>query len=75
MLQHFAPAIADAATRSARPIARPRGWLRVTIPIESVEHAARELLRLGAEAEARTPVELRKQMRATATRLGEIYSA
>jgi predicted DNA-binding transcriptional regulator YafY len=74
MLQGSAPAVADAATRSARPVARRPGWSRVTIPIESIDHATHQLLRLGAEAEVNTPVELRERMRQTIARLVEIYS-
>jgi len=74
MLQGSAPAVADAATRSAKPVARRPGWSRVTIPIESIDHATHQLLRLGAEAEVNTPVELRERMRQTVARLVEIYS-
>jgi predicted DNA-binding transcriptional regulator YafY len=73
-LQQFPPAVADAATRSARPVARRAGWWRVTIPIESIEHAAGQLLRLGAEAEARTPAGLRARIRDTATHLLRVYA-
>ena len=34
----------------------------MTVPIESVEHAAREMLRLGADAEVIEPAELRSRM-------------
>ena len=74
MLQSSAPAVADAATRSVKPVARRPGWSRVTIPIESIDHAAHQLLRLGAEAEVNTPVELRERMRQTVARLVGIYS-
>jgi predicted DNA-binding transcriptional regulator YafY len=74
LLQQFPPAVADAARRSARPIGRRPGWSRVTIPIESVDHAAGQLLRLGAEAEARTPAALRARMRDTAAHLVQVYA-
>jgi predicted DNA-binding transcriptional regulator YafY len=74
LMQQFPTAVAEAATRSARPVARRAGWLRVTIPIESVEHAAGQLLRLGAEAEARTPAALRARMRDTAAHLVQVYA-
>ncbi|HUL67861.1 MAG TPA: YafY family protein [Burkholderiaceae bacterium] len=74
LLQQFPPAVADAARRSARPIGRRPGWSRVTIPIESVDHAVGQLLRLGAEAEARTPPALRARMRDTAAHLVQVYA-
>jgi len=74
LMQQFPTAVAEAATRSARAVARRAGWLRVTIPIESVEQAAAQLLRLGAEAEARTPAALRARMRDTAAHLVQVYA-
>ena len=74
MLQQFPPAVAHAAARSARPVRGREGWLQVTIPIESVEHAASQLLRLGAEAEARKPAALRARMRDTAAHLVQVYA-
>jgi predicted DNA-binding transcriptional regulator YafY len=74
ILQQFAPAVADAARRSARPLARRAGWQRVTIPIESIEHAAGEVLRLGVDAEVRAPPALRARMRDTAASLVAVYA-
>ena len=52
-----------------------RGWRRITIPIESIDHAASQLLRLGVEGEVLEPVALRDKLAATAQRLSEIYPA
>ena len=49
-------------------------WAEVTVPIESVEHAATDFLRLGAEAEILAPAGLRAAMHAVAGRLAELYS-
>ncbi|MDZ4112262.1 MAG: WYL domain-containing protein [Brevundimonas sp.] len=49
------------------------GWADVLVPIESVEHAAIDLLRLGAEAVVVTPPALRAEMRRTADRLAALY--
>jgi len=38
------------------------GWREVLIPIESIEHGARQLLALGAEIEVLGPPELRQQL-------------
>lgn len=65
-------AMADAARRTAtRPDAD--GWVRVTIPIESVEQALPELLRLGADAEILAPAGLRAHMTRTLDALARVY--
>jgi predicted DNA-binding transcriptional regulator YafY len=47
----------------------------VVVPIESVDHAAADFLRLGVEAEVLEPPALRERMRRTATELVALYSA
>ncbi len=61
-----------AAARTASP-PEADGWMRVTIPIESVDDAARELLKLGAETEVLDPPELRDLLKGTAEQLAAIY--
>ena len=51
----------------------PDGWTRVALPIETVEAAEQELLRLGAEAEVMAPSALRERLAATAGRLAALY--
>ncbi|WP_040406723.1 helix-turn-helix transcriptional regulator [Amycolatopsis nigrescens] len=53
-------AMADAAQRSATTDAD--SWIRVTVPIESVEQALPELLKLGADAEVLAPAGLREHI-------------
>ncbi|WP_309627620.1 WYL domain-containing protein [Brevundimonas sp.] len=48
-------------------------WVEVTIPIESIAHAAVDFLRLGAEAEVLAPSELRSAMRGTIQQLAALY--
>jgi predicted DNA-binding transcriptional regulator YafY len=55
-------------TPAARGEPQPDGWVLARIPIETEEHAAQELLRLGAEVEVIEPPSLR-------TRLAEIVAA
>ena len=73
-LRRFGPLVADAADRSAGA-ADARGWRRVTVPIESVAHAADEMLKLGAEGEVIEPQALREALRLKAERLLSIYAA
>jgi predicted DNA-binding transcriptional regulator YafY len=71
-LQGFSPVVAQAVQRTAgAPDAA--GWVTVTVPIESVDHAAREMLRLGAEAEVIAPPELRARLRGSAQALLALY--
>jgi predicted DNA-binding transcriptional regulator YafY len=62
-------------TRAANETAAPDhdGWLRVTLPIESAEHALSDFLRLGAEAEVLAPPELRERVAQTVALLARIY--
>ena len=62
-LRRFGPLVADAADRSAG-LVDARGWRKVTVPIESIEHAAGQMLALGADAEVMAPAELREALRA-----------
>ena len=71
-LRGFSPIVAQAADRSAGPADR-RGWRQVTVPIESVEHAAREMLRLGDAAVVLEPAALRDALRATAQAMLAAY--
>ncbi|MEV4890503.1 YafY family protein [Nonomuraea sp. NPDC055795] len=57
------PGVVGAAEATARLL--PDGRTEVTLPIESVEHALGEFLRLGADVEVRTPAELRERVIAT----------
>ena len=51
------------------------GWLRVTIPIESISHATGQLLALGTDVDVLAPDELRASLRATAAAVAERYAA
>ncbi|WP_157246487.1 helix-turn-helix transcriptional regulator [Nonomuraea typhae] len=65
------PGVAGAAERTAQPL--PDGRSEVTLPIESVEHALGEFLRLGGDAEVRSPPELRRRMVETLEELTARY--
>jgi predicted DNA-binding transcriptional regulator YafY len=71
-LRQFSPVVAQAVQRTAtRPDAD--GWVRVTVPIESIEHAARVMLKLGAEAEVREPAGLRARLAQAAREMLALY--
>jgi predicted DNA-binding transcriptional regulator YafY len=71
-LKRLSAAVSEAIERAPAKPDR-KGWTRVTIPIESVAHAAMELLKVGAECEALEPAELRARMAADSTALAALY--
>lgn len=72
-LRALSHAVADAADKSARDDAAP-GWQRATIPIESIDHAAGQLLRLGPEAQVLEPASLRKQLTQKIAAMAALYA-
>lgn len=74
LLRDWNPAAADAV--DAQP-GRPAhdGWVEAEIPIEPLPHAAREVLRLGAEIEVLAPVALRTAVAAEARRIARLHRA
>jgi predicted DNA-binding transcriptional regulator YafY len=71
-LKHLSAAVSEAVDRAVKK-ADSKGWTRLTIPIESVGHAAGELLRVGAQCEVPQPVELRQRMAEAVQALDRIY--
>lgn len=63
------------AARAAETNARPDkdGWIQATVPIESIDHAHAEFLRLGTDIEVLAPAELRERIARTAAELAERY--
>jgi predicted DNA-binding transcriptional regulator YafY len=66
------PGVVAAAKDTAGP-PDEEGWTRVTVPIESVEHALGEFLRLGTDVEVLAPYELRDAIGAAAEELARRY--
>jgi predicted DNA-binding transcriptional regulator YafY len=67
----------DTEARAARASASPpdaAGWVRVRVPIESVGHAATAILRLGVQAEAIGPPELRTEVATAVRTLSTLYA-
>jgi predicted DNA-binding transcriptional regulator YafY len=52
-----------------------QNWVTAVVPIESIDHAHGEFLRLGADAEVLAPAALRDRMGQTARSLGLLYPA
>ena len=48
------------------------GWVRVTIPVESFDQAAIDLLLLGTEAEVLKPRDLRRRVAAAAKAMASL---
>ena len=53
--------------------AEPDGWTLMAVPIESVDHAHGEFLRLGTDIEVLAPPELRDRITRTVAELAERY--
>jgi len=60
-LSRFSTRVAEAALANARPCER-EGWIETDVPIESIPHAAHEMLRLGDQGEVLAPAELRARL-------------
>lgn len=72
-LEHLLdPDLVRAAYETAR--LEPDGWSTVEIPLETIEHTAGLLLRLGVEAEVLRPPNLRQHMCEVATGLARMYT-
>ncbi|MGE5148474.1 MAG: helix-turn-helix transcriptional regulator [Rhodospirillaceae bacterium] len=70
-LERLGATVADAARDTAEP-PDAEGWVRVTIPIESIDQAAIDLLMLGTEAEVLKPRELRRRIAAAARGMAKL---
>ena len=66
-------AVVRAGLAAAGPPDPETGWIRTTLPIESVEYARSSLLRLGAEIEVLSPPELRELMTVSAEAMLALY--
>lgn len=65
---------AEQAVAARRQPARPEGWIRAEIPVESFDQSARQLLRLGAEVEVMSPPALRKAVAEEARKVARLYA-
>ncbi len=75
LLEHLFDRTTRQAAESTAGPPDADGWTRVVLPIESVEHAASNLLRLGTEAEVGAPEALRQRIAEIAGNLAARYAA
>lgn len=69
----LAPGVTLAGPVKGDVRAEADGWTRLTVPIESVDHAHAEFLRLGTGIEVLEPPELREKIARTVAELAERY--
>lgn len=72
-LRHFSAAVAQALAQTSRPDPGEPGWVQADIPIETLDHAAHQMLRAGAEVEVLTPRALRERVAALARAILDRY--
>ena len=72
LLAGAGPAVAEALS-NAPATPDDNGWSRMTIPIESIDQAARQLLALGADVEVLEPSALRERMAQTLQAMQALY--
>jgi predicted DNA-binding transcriptional regulator YafY len=70
-LERLGATVAEAARESAG-VPDAEGWVRVTIPVESLDQAAIDLLLLGTEAEVLKPNELRRRVASAARAMARL---
>ncbi|MES2991811.1 MAG: WYL domain-containing protein [Pseudomonadota bacterium] len=74
-LRGLGHALGEAAAASAQAEPGRPGWQRVSVPIETIEHATGQMLRLGPEAEVIAPPALRDSVATTVGRTAALYAA
>ena len=71
-LEQLGSAVQQAA-RDTAGAAKVSGWVQVTIPIESIDQAAADLLRLGTDVEVLKPAALRRRLSKSAREIVRLY--
>lgn len=73
LLGLLGPFVVEAAARTSRKPDR-KGWVRCTVPLESIDGGVRELMRLGNEVNVIGPPALRVRLAETAARFARDHS-
>jgi predicted DNA-binding transcriptional regulator YafY len=74
MLDLLGPYVVRAAAKTASKPDR-NGWIRCTLPLESIDFGIRELMRLGDEVRVLGPPALRAALAAGAARMAKLHGA
>ena len=72
----MAACLASALVAWAQETARKpdrKGWVRCTLPLESIDFGIRELMRLGDEVRVLGPARLRAEFAASAARMARVH--
>lgn len=72
-LRELSPAAAEAVDASHRAC-KPDGWVQARIPIEGVEYATRQLLRLGSDVQVLEPLALKTAIAAEVRKIAALYA-
>jgi len=72
LLMDISQVVRDAVVAAAIP-PETEGWAELTVPIEEIGWASREMTRIGADIEVLEPPELRARMAEQARRLADLY--
>jgi len=65
--------VVNAVNASAEDDCERAGWVKATVPIESLTHAHGQFLALGAGVEVLAPTDLRERIAETAAGLARMY--
>lgn len=74
LLRDVSPTAHHAVETDGRPC-KPAGWVTAEIPVETLDSAARQLLRLGDDIEVISPPALRAEIASQAARVAQVYGA
>lgn len=72
-LRELSPAAAEAVDALHRAC-KPGGWVQARIPIESIDYATRQLLRLGSDVQVVEPVALKTAIAEEARKVAALYA-
>lgn len=64
-----------AAIRSAEPVLDGAGWTTADVPVESLDHALWDVLKMAPHLEVLEPLELRQRVAETASQLAGLHAA
>ncbi len=73
-VKELSAAVNDAVRQSGSVETEGARWTRITMPIESIEHAAHQLLSIGAEVEVLAPLALRKRVQKLLAATAALYA-